>query len=131
MEVVGKDFPKGFDVVIPCLIEGGGMVDAVDAAAFGGRIVMYGCIEICEEPFDFYKVHYKRLSIHSTEPRRDIDMRRFFQEGVQLVLDGLVNTSEIVTHEVPLRDIDRALALRHDQSNDAIHVLVDCESGDR
>ena len=86
---------------------------------------------ICEEPFDFYKVHYKRLSIHSTEPRRDIDMRRFFQEGVQLVLDGLVNTSEIVTHEVLLSDIDRALALRHHQSNDAIHVLVDCESSDR
>lgn len=127
MEVVGKDFPEGFDVVIPCLIEGSGMVDAIDAAAVCGRIVMYGCIEVCNEPFDFYKVHYKRLSIHSTEPRRDIDMRRFFQEGVHLVLDGLVNTAEIVTHEVPLSDIDRALALRDDQTNNAIHVLVDCE----
>jgi L-iditol 2-dehydrogenase len=55
-------------------------------------------------------------------------MRRFFQEGVDLVLDGLVNTAEIVTHEVPLSHIDRALALRDDQTNDAIHVLVDCEA---
>ncbi|KKI88444.1 hypothetical protein WQ54_31475 [Bacillus sp. SA1-12] len=42
MDVVGKDFPEGFDVVIPCLLEGSGMVDAIDAAAQNGRIVMYG-----------------------------------------------------------------------------------------
>ena len=128
MEVAGDDFPAGFDVVIPCLTEGHGMIDAVDAAAVCGRIVMYGCIETCSKPFDFYKVHYKRLTIHTTEPRRDIDMRRFFQEGVQLVQDGLVNTAGILTHEVPLSRIDQALSLRDDQANDAIHVLVDCEA---
>ena len=128
MEVAGEDFPAGFDVVIPCLTEGHGMIDAVDAAAVCGRIVMYGCIETCSKPFDFYKVHYKRLTIHTTEPRRDIDMRRFFQEGVQLVMDGLVDTAGILTHEVPLSRIDQALSLRDDQANDAIHVLVDCEA---
>ena len=128
MEVAGEDFPSGFDVVIPCLTEGHGMIDAVDAAAVCGRIVMYGCIETCSKPFDFYKVHYKRLTIHTTEPRRDIDMRRFFQEGVQLVMDGLVDTAGILTHEVPLSRIDQALSLRDDQANDAIHVLVDCEA---
>ena len=55
-------------------------------------------------------------------------MRRFFQEGVQLVMDGLVNTAGILTHEVPLSRIDQALSLRDDQANDAIHVLVDCEA---
>ncbi len=128
MEVAGEDFPDGFDVVIPCMTAGHGMIDAVDAAAVCGRIVMYGCIETCSKPFDFYKVHYKRLTIHTTEPRRDIDMRRFFQEGVQLVMDGLVNTAGILTHEVPLSRIDQALSLRDDQANDAIHVLVDCEA---
>ena len=107
---------------------GHGMIDAVDVAAVSGRIVMYGCIETCSKPFDFYKVHYKRLTIHTTEPRRDIDMRRFFQEGVQLVMDGLVDTAGILTHEVPLSRIDQALSLRDDQANDAIHVLVDCEA---
>ena len=128
MEVAGEDFPAGFDVVIPCMTVGHGMIDAVDAAAVCGRIVMYGCIETCSKPFDFYKVHYKRLTIHTTEPRRDIDMRRFFREGVQLVMDGLVNTAGILTHEVPLSRIDQALSLRDDQANDAIHVLVDCEA---
>ena len=128
MEIAGRDFPNGFEVVIPCLLEGDGMVDAIDCAALNGRIVMYGCIGVCNQPFDFLKVHRKRLDIYSTEPKRDIDMRNFFEEGMRLVLDGLVNTSEMITHLIPLSRIAEAFALRDDQTNDAIHVLVDCEA---
>jgi threonine dehydrogenase-like Zn-dependent dehydrogenase len=127
MQVVGQDFPEGFDVVIPCLLDGDGMVDAIDCCAVGARLVMYGCIGMCHKPLDFFKVHRRRLEIYSTEPRRDIDMRRYFQEGVQMVLDGLVNTAEMITHTFPLSQIDLAFALRNDKSNAAIHVLVDCE----
>ncbi|MEM7625411.1 MAG: alcohol dehydrogenase catalytic domain-containing protein [Planctomycetota bacterium] len=128
MEVAGETFPDGFDVVVPCLLEGDGMIDAVNAAAFGGKILMYGCIGTCNQPFDFFKVHRKRLEIYSTEPRSDVAMRRYFQEGVQMVLDGLVNTHEIVTDRVPLADVQRAFDLRNTYDNDTIHVLVDCES---
>jgi 2-desacetyl-2-hydroxyethyl bacteriochlorophyllide A dehydrogenase len=128
LRIVGDTFPDGFDVVIPCLLEGDGMVDAIDCAAFAGRIVMYGCIGVCNTPVDFLKVHRKRLDIFSTEPKRDIDMRRYYEEGIRLVLDGLVNTAEIVTHKVPLSRIDEAFALRDDAYSETIHVLVDCEA---
>ena len=127
-EVVGADYPDGFDVVIPCLLEGNGMVDALDACAFGGRIVMYGCIGPCERPFDFFKMHKKRVDIYSTEPKSDIAMRRFWQEGLQLVQDGLVNTVEMVTHRFPLEEVDQAFRLRDDKGDqDSIHVLIDCQ----
>ena len=73
---------------------------------------MYGCIGVCSTPIDFLKVHRKRIDIYSTEPKRDIDMRRFYEQGTQLVLDGLVNTAEIVTHRIPLSRIGEAFALR-------------------
>ena len=104
------------------------MLDAIDCSALCGRIVMYGCLGICTKPIDFYAVHRKRLDIHSTEPRRDIDMRRLFDQSVQMVSDGLVNTSEMITHRVPLGNIAEAFALRSDETSDAIHVLVDCEA---
>ncbi|MGB3852393.1 MAG: alcohol dehydrogenase catalytic domain-containing protein [Tunicatimonas sp.] len=127
MDVIGKDFPEGFDVVIPCLLEGAGMVDALDACAMGGRIVMYGCIGPCEQPFDFFKLHKKRVDIYSTEPKSDIAMRRYWQEGLQLVQDGLVNTVEMVTHRFPLEEVAQAFQLRNDeQDQDSIHVLIDC-----
>jgi len=128
MDTIGNDFPDGFDVVIPCLLEGDGMLDAIDCCTTGARIVMYGCIGVCNQPLDFFKVHRKRLAIYSTEPRRDIDMRRYFDEGIRMVRDGLVNTKEIVSEKVPLSEIDRAFKLRDDQDNDVIHVLVDCEA---
>lgn len=128
MDSVRGDFPSGFDVVIPCLLDGDGMNDALDCTCLAGRIIMYGCIGTCSK-FDFFKMHRKRAEIYSTEPRRDIDMRRFFEEGVRLVLDGLVNTSEMVTHVYPLSKVQDAFQLRNDKSAgcDAIHVLIDCE----
>lgn len=121
------DFPEGFDVVVPCLLEGDGMVDALDVLATCGRIVMYGCIGTCHQPFDFFKLHRKRGEILSTEPKRDVDMRRFFQTSVEWVLDGLVNTSEMITHTFPLERIDEAFQMRNDPKSGAIHILIDCE----
>jgi threonine dehydrogenase-like Zn-dependent dehydrogenase len=128
MQVLGRDFPQGFDVVIPCLLEGEGMLDAIDCAAMCGRIVMYGCLGTCRKPVDFYAIHRKRLEIFSTEPRRDIDMLRYFQESMQMVMDGLVNTGEMITHCVPLSRVAEAFALRSAALSEAIHVLVDCEA---
>ncbi|WP_027094410.1 sorbitol dehydrogenase [Cohnella thermotolerans] len=127
MDIVGRDFPDGFDVVIPCLLEGSGMVDAIDAAAQNGRIVMYGCIGTSHKPIDFFKVHKKRLDILSTEPKRDIDNRRYFEEGLRLVTEGLVNTKETITHIFPLENIQEAFKLRNERSGTTIHVMIDCE----
>lgn len=92
---------------------------------------MYGCIGVCHRPVDFFKVHRKRLNIYSTEPRRDIDVRRFFQEGMQMVLDGLVNTSEMITHVFPMERIAEAFAMRDDKANeDAIHIMISCNNSD-
>ena len=127
MDIVGADHPDGFDVVIPCLLEGDGMVDALNACAFGGRIVMYGCIGTCNEPFDFFKMHKQRVDIYSTEPKSDIAMRRYWQEGLQLVRDGLINTVDMVTHRFPLDRVAEAFTLRDDKAAaGAIHILIDC-----
>jgi L-iditol 2-dehydrogenase len=127
MEAARSDFPNGFDVVIPCLLEGDGMVDAIDSVALCGRIVAYGCIGVCRKPIDFFKAHRKRLELYMTEPRRDIDNRRFLQESVELVMDGLVNTREFVTHRFGLDDISEAFRLRDLGGPDVAHVLINCE----
>lgn len=127
MDFAGKDFPDGFDVVIPCLLEGDGVVDAIDCAAMCGRVVLYGCIGVCKKPIDFFKAHRKRLEFYMTEPRRDVDMRRYFEEGVRMVIDGMVNTNEIITHRLSLENIQEAFELRDRCKEGTIHVLVDCE----
>lgn len=128
MDYCKSDFPDGFDVVIPCLLEGDGVIDAMECAAMCARIVMYGCIGVCRKPIDFFKAHRKRLEIYLTEPRRDIDMRRYFQEGIQMVMDGMINTSEMITDTFPLERIQEAFDLRNDSPKGHIHVVIDCEA---
>lgn len=128
MEKMPANFADGFEVVIPCLLEGDGMIDAVDCASMGGRIVMYGCIGTCNQPFDWLKVHRRRLTIHATEPRRDVDMRRFYTEAVGWVEQGLVNLSEMIIHHYSFEEIAEAFAKRDEALGDAIHILVECGS---
>jgi threonine dehydrogenase-like Zn-dependent dehydrogenase len=130
MDVIKKDFPDGFDVVIPCRLEGDAMVDAIDACAQNGRIVMYGAIGKCTKPIDFFKMHRKRVDIFSTEPKRDIDNLRFLEEGIRLVTSGLINTRDIITHVIEIEDIDHAFQLRDKPDNDVIHVVIACNRQD-
>jgi L-iditol 2-dehydrogenase len=126
MDAIADDFPDGVEVVVPCLLAGEGMIDAIDCAAMTGRIIMYGCIGTCSEPFDFLKVHRKRLTISSTEPCSDRAMRRYWDEGLNLVEQGLVDLAGMITHTFPLDRISEAFELRNDQSADAMHILIDC-----
>lgn len=126
-DVVGKDFPDGFDIVIPALLEGKAVKDALDCVRTGGRIVMYGGIGVCREEFDFFKMHRKRAIILSTEPKRDIDMYRFFKEGISLVEDGLVNTQEYIDKVYPLTQIQEAFEDRNNKANDTIHIVIDVD----
>lgn len=125
MDTLRREFPDGFEAVIPCLLEGNGMMDALDCCAFAGRIILYGCIAPCSD-FDWLKLHRKRVDILTTEPKRDIDMRRWFTEGVNLVDQGLINLSEMVTHTFPLSEIQDAFTQRDEGPKDSIHILIDC-----
>lgn len=127
MDVVGKDFPDGFDVVVPCLLEGYSAYDAVCCARTGAKVVLYGGIGKCNEPFDFFKVHRQRVEILSTEPKRDIDMYRYFKEGISLVKDGLIKTGEYIDKIFPLSKIQEAFEERDDKTNDSIHIVIDVE----
>ena len=127
IDVLKDDYPNGFDIVIPCLLEGGSVVDAIQCTRISGKVILYGGIGICKEELDFFKVHRARIEILSTEPKRDIDMYRFFKEGISLITDGLVNTGEYIDKIYPLSQIQEAFNVRNDKSNNYIHILVDVE----
>lgn len=128
LDAIKDDYPEGFDVVIPCLLEGEGVNDAIDCTLTGGKIILYGCIGVCRDELDFFKVHRRRLEIISTEPKRDIDMYRYFKEGISLVMDGLIDTSSYIDKIYPFDQIQEAFDERNDKSKDSIHILVDVEN---
>jgi threonine dehydrogenase-like Zn-dependent dehydrogenase len=127
-EFLADDYPNGFDVVIPCLLEGDCVMDAINTTRIGGKVVLYGGIGTSKIPVDFFKVHRKRVEIISTEPRRDIDMYRYFKEGISLVTDGLIQTNQYIDRIYPMKDIQKAFEERMDHTNDIIHILIDTQA---
>lgn len=119
-----QHYPQGFDVVIPCLLEGDCVVDAIACCRIGGKVVMYGGIGKTSQPVDYFAMHRKRTEILSTEPKRDIDMYRYFKEGISLVTDGLVRTHDYIDRIYPLESIQEAFEVRAESTNDVIHVLI-------
>lgn len=128
MDIVGKDFPDGFDVVIPALLEGDAIIDALDCCAQNAKLIMYGGIGKTSKTIDFFKMHRRRVDILTTEPKRDIDNHRLLREGRDMVLNGLINTERTVTNIFPLSQIARAFKLRNHTQADVIHVMIDCDA---
>ncbi|WP_057777095.1 zinc-dependent alcohol dehydrogenase [Paucilactobacillus vaccinostercus] len=128
MDVVGKDFPDGFDVVIPARLEGDSVIDALDCCAQDARLIMYGGIGKTSKTIDFFKMHRRRVDILTTEPKRDVDNHDLFRRGRDMVINGLINTEKTVTNIFPLSKIGEAFSLRNQTRGDVIHVMIDCDS---
>lgn len=128
MDILSKDFPDGFDVVIPALLEGDSISDALECCAQNGKLIMYGGIGKTSKTVDFFKMHKKRIDILTTEPKRDVDNHKLFREGRDMVVNGLINTERTVTHTFPLSKVDEAFAMRDKTSGEVIHVMIDCDT---
>ncbi len=127
MDIVGKDFPDGFDVVIPALLEGDSVIDALDACAQNAKLIMYGGIGKTSKTMDFFKMHRRRVDILTTEPKRDVDNHKLLRQGRDMVVNGLINTEKSVTNVFPLAKIAEAFDLRNQTRADVIHVMIDCD----
>ena len=44
-----------------------------------------------------------------------------------MVTDGIINTEEIITDEMPLSRIQEAFKLRDNPPEGSIHVVINCE----
>ena len=78
------------------------------------KIVLYGSTGPCDG-IDFFRVHCKALSIikETTEMRGQLERRRLWREGMQLVADGLLPIARLRTHLFPIGKLPEATARRN------------------
>lgn len=94
----------------------------IDLAKPGGEVLFFGVPHVAEPAFPFAKFFRKQLvltSSTSTEARTD------FPEAFDLILSRQVRTDPLVTHRLPLSELNAAMALAADGSRtDAVKVLL-------
>jgi L-iditol 2-dehydrogenase len=98
---------RGADVVITATGVGQAQEQALEMAALRGRISLFGGLPKDDSTirFDSNLVHYREISVfgaYGSAPRHN-------REALSLIGDGRVRVDDLITHRMPLADVDRAI----------------------
>jgi threonine dehydrogenase-like Zn-dependent dehydrogenase len=116
----------GADYTIIATCSGDDVPPAVEWSRKHARIILYGGIGPCAG-IDFFRVHCKAVTIakETTDTGGMLEQRRLWRDGMQLVVDGLLDVERLRTHIFPLERLPEAMELRATPRPDVIHVLIE------
>lgn len=99
---------RGVDVTIECAGAKETWEIAVKAARRGGRVLWFGGLKSGSTvELDAPAVHYGEITLYNTHGNSPVD----FWEACNLVATGLVDTSLLISGEMPLHEIETALQM--------------------
>jgi L-iditol 2-dehydrogenase len=96
---------RGADVIVTATPAPTAVVQAVEMARKGGRILLFGGLpkDDCKPPVDMNLVHYNALSLIGTTTFAP----RHYRLAVQLVASNRLPVDKLITHRFPLEDFER------------------------
>lgn len=111
----------GPDVVITANPAPASQVTAVELAAKGGRVVLFGGLPHDESKpgVDMNLVHYKNLTLVGISKFAP----RHFRRSLQMLASGRIPGDKLVTHVLPLADFDKGVKLA--MNGEALKVVYE------
>ena len=104
---------RGPDVVVEAVGTEATLARAIELAATGGDVLVYGTITGGDQGLPYYQLYHKELTLHN--PRAAVIGD--YADGVALAADGALSLEPIVTHELGLEEAEKAFELVHDASS--------------
>ena len=111
---------QGFDVCIEAVGLPGTFQACIDAAAFGGKVVLIG-IGKQNLDFNFTAIQKKELNIFGSRNA----LKRDFVELIELVKNGEVDLEKIITHTYKFHEIGQAFADFDRYGAQMLKVMID------
>ncbi|NDL66850.1 zinc-binding alcohol dehydrogenase family protein [Anaerotalea alkaliphila] len=93
----------GFDVVIEAVGLPGTFQNSIDAAAFGGRVVLIG-VGKSNLDFNFTMIQKKELNVFGSRNA----LKKDFEELIEIVRSGKINIEQVVTNTYKMQDAPKA-----------------------
>ena len=112
-----KEF--GVDVVFECVGSEGTARKAVEIARKGTKLVVVG-VFAKEIMFPLHLVQDRELEITGSL----MYMKEDYAQAIKFVKDGKMKVREMITHVLPLKELDRAYSLLMDENSRALKVLI-------
>jgi len=104
---------RGPDLVVEAVGTEATLAQAIDLAATGGEVLVYGTLTGGNQGLPYYQLYHKELTLHN--PRAAVIGD--YADGVALAAAGSLDLEPIVTHELDLEEAEKAFELVHDPSS--------------
>jgi L-iditol 2-dehydrogenase len=112
---------QGADIVIECTGVSSALADAIDMVRLGGTILLFGISSATQMNLPFYQLYYKELNIVNTRAAIGED----FPPTIDLVARGALNLRPLVTHVVPLLDLEKAIGMLVADEDHRMKIILD------
>lgn len=117
---------RGADHVIEAVGRRETLLQSVELARPDGTMLWFGLPDSEEPvPIDYRNFFRKRLSAWTTYGAQDEPGLASFQAAADLIVNGEIDVSRVVSHILPIEDINEAFALANDPgADDAVKVSL-------
>lgn len=111
---------RGPDLVVEAVGKEETLSEAIEMAATGGEVLVFGTITGGDQGLPYYQLYHKELTLHNPRAALVGD----YADGVALAASGALRLDPIVSHELALDEADRAFELVHDSSSMKVLMAV-------
>jgi 2-desacetyl-2-hydroxyethyl bacteriochlorophyllide A dehydrogenase len=112
---------RGADVVIECTGVASALADAINMVRLGGTIMLFGITSATQMTLPFYQLYYKELNIVNTRAAKGED----FPPTIDLVARGVLKLKPLVTHIVPLLDLEKAMHMLVSDEDQRMKIIME------
>ena len=119
-EIGGHSVTNGFDVCIEAVGLPSTFQNCIDAAAFGGKVVLIG-VGKKNLDFNFTMIQKKELNIFGSRNA----LKRDFLELIDLIGQGNTHLDHVITDVYPLRDAQKAFRDFSEHGDQMLKVVID------
>lgn len=111
---------RGADLVIESAGRVATLALAIDLARIGGRILNFGTYTETEGKLPFYQLYYKELLIVNARAAKGED----YSPSIDLVKSGAVQLLPLISHQMPLDDLSKALDTLESPGTDSMKIIL-------
>jgi len=119
-QVLDMTAGRGADIVIESAGAVPVLAEAINMARIGGRLLLFGIYTANEATLPFYQLYFKELSIVCARAAR----REDYPACIDLVSCGAVQLDPLISHVLPLGDLEHALTMLGQRDDERMKVIL-------
>jgi 2-desacetyl-2-hydroxyethyl bacteriochlorophyllide A dehydrogenase len=120
-EKIRKLTGGGADLVIESTGAVSSLAQAIALAKPGGRVLLFGIYTIDEAALPYYQLYFKELTLIGARAAR----REDYPDCIELVSSGQVELESMISHVLPLNELERAITMLGERDERRMKVILD------